>query len=156
MKILLKLSFVIMLFSFGCNQKSKNKNGLLSNLGDITKNEDKGIKEIIAFYGGQCEYGVTKNIYSGKENETDFWLKFSKSQTIDGASNIAELSCSNIAYIFYKNLDKEKESYAHIQSELIFGNGENMKRNYTISELEKVKSKISVVNKIVELLKSKD
>ena len=126
------------------------------NLLSITDNEDKGIKEVIGFYGGQCEYGVEKKVSTDKGSETKFWLKFSKSAFIDSIEKMAELPCSNIAYLFYKNLGKEKSNYTGIQSEIIFGDGESLKLDYTISQLEKVKSKIKLVDKIVALIKNKD
>lgn len=158
MKLLFRLSLFFIIFFCSCKPKHKGeiKTGLLSNLVSTSDNEDKGIKEIISFYGGQCEYGVEKKVHTHKENETNFWLKFSKSAAIDSFAKIAELPGSNIAYIFYKNLDKEKSNYNQIQSELIFGDGETMKFSYTIAELEKVKAKIQLVDKIVNLIKNKN
>lgn len=158
MKHLLLLSLLFIIFLCACNSKHKGekKDGLLSNLVSITDNEDKGIKEIIGFYGGQCEYGIENKISTSNGNETNFWLKFSKSVSIDSLAKVPELPGSNIAYIFYKNLDKEKSTYDQIQSELIFGDGESIKFNYSVSQLEKVKSKIQLVDKIVSLIKSKN
>lgn len=158
MKLLFRLSLLFLIFFCSCKPKhqGEKKTGLLSNLVSITDNEDKGIKEIIAFYGGECEYGVEKKVYTDKDNETNFWLKFSKSASVDSLAKVAELPGSNIAYIFYKNLDKEKSSYNQIQSELIFGDGGTMKFSYTVAQLEKVKSKIQLVDKIVSLIKNKN
>jgi hypothetical protein len=123
--------------------------------GSLTENEDKGIKEIIGFYGGQCEYGVEKKANAMEGSKTNFWIKFSKSADIDSLQKIAEMPASNMAYIFYKNLDKEKTNYDEIESELVFGNGESLKFNYPLSNLEKVKVKIELVNKIVQIIKEK-
>ncbi len=158
MKFLFRLSLLFLISFCSCKPKhqGEKKTGLLSNLVSITDNEDKGIKEIIAFYGGQCEYGVEKKASTDKDNETNFWLKFSKSPSVDSLSKVAELPGSNIAYLFYKNLDKEKNNYTQIQSELIFGDGGTMKFSYSIAQLEKVKSKIQLVDKIVSLIKNKN
>ena len=158
LKLLFRLSLLFLIFFSSCKPKhqGEKKTGLLSNLVSITENEDKGIKEIIEFYGGQCEYGVQNKVYTNKDNETNFWLKFSKSASVDSLAKVAELPVSNIAYIFYKNLDKEKSSYNQIQSELIFGDGGTMKFSYTIAQLEKVKSKIQLVDEIVNLIKNKN
>lgn len=157
MKLLFRLSLILLIAFCSCKPKHKGeqKTGLLSNLVSITENEDRGIKEIIAFYGGYCEYGVEKKVYTDKDNETNFWLKFSKSASVDSLAKMAELPGSNIAYIFYKNLDKEKSSYNQIQSELIFGDGGTIKFSYTPTQLEKVKSKIQLVDKIVSLIRNK-
>jgi uncharacterized membrane protein YecN with MAPEG domain len=156
-KLLLRLSLLFLIFLCSCKPKHQGEKntGLLSNLGSIADNEDKGIKEIIAFYGGQCEYGVEKKVYTDKDNETNFWLKFSKSPSVDSLAKVAELPGSNIAYIFYKNLNKEESNYNQIQSELVFGDGGTMKFSYSIAQLEKVKSKIQLVDKIVALIKNK-
>ena len=157
MKLLFKVILFLIVFFCSCKPKhsGEKKPGLLSNLVDITDNEDKGIKEIIAFYGGQCEYGVQKRVYNNQDNETNFWLKCSKSRYLDTLEKIAELSGSNITYIFYKNLEKERSNYDQIQSELIFSDGGTVKFSYSVSQLEKVKSKIILVNKIVSLIKNK-
>jgi hypothetical protein len=157
LKHLLRLTLLFLVALCSCNSKHKGeqKTGLLSNLVSITNNEDKGIKEIIEFYGGQCEYGIEKKVHTDKDNETNFWLKFSKSSSVDSLAKVAELPGSNIAYIFYKNLDKEKNNYNQIQSELIFGDGGTMKFSYTPNQLEKVQSKIQLVDKIVSLIKNK-
>jgi hypothetical protein len=155
-----KFPFIILVFLFltGCNSKheGEKKTSLISNLIDISENEDKGIKEIIAFYGGECEYGITKKVFTDSKNQTNFWLKFGKSEEIDSLATKAELPGSNIAYIFYKNLDAEKNKYSQIETELLFQNGGNMKFSYSISQLEKVKNKFFLANKIVSILKNKD
>lgn len=125
------------------------------NPGSLTENEDRGIKEIIGFYGGQCEYGVEKKASTIERSKTSFWIKFSKSADIDSLQKIAEMPASNMAYIFYKNLGKEKTKYDEIESELVFENGKNLKFNYLLSNLEKVKVKIELVNKIVQIIKEK-
>ena len=142
----------IYFFSFAAILFSCNTN---NNAGTLTANEDKGIKEIIGFYGGQCEYGFQKQI--GTEgNGTNFWIKFSKSADIDSLESIAEMPGSNIAYIFYKDLDKEKTKYRQIETELVFGDGRSKKYVYDTAQLEKVKQKIQLVNKIVALIDSKN
>ena len=155
---LLSSFFLILFIVTGCNNKheGEKKTSLLSNLIDITDNEDKGIKEIIAFYGGECKYGITKKVMTGEKNQTSFWLKFGKSNEIDSLASKAELPGSNIAYIFYKNLKEEKNKYSQIETELNFHDGGNMKFSYTPKQLEKVKTKFVLAEKIVTLLQNKD
>jgi hypothetical protein len=141
-----------------CNSQNQGdkKTSLIPNGVEITSNEDKGIKEIIGFYGGQCEYGSTKKMSTANKNETNFWLKFSKSNSVDSLADKAELPGSNIAYLFYKNLEKEKNNYSQIESELIFKDGGSMKFAYSVDQLEKVKNKFLLADKIVNLIKNKD
>lgn len=123
----------------------------------LTANEDKGIKESIAFYGGQCEYGIKKTVSTKeKENGTTFWINFSKSAVIDSLEEMAELPGSNIAYLFYKNLNQEERSrFINIKSELVFSDKTSSEFIYTVDKLEKVKSKVPLAEKIVELIKAK-
>jgi hypothetical protein len=148
---------VLLSFVLACTspQPGEKKTGLLSNLISNTDNEVKGIKEIVGFYGGQCEYGVEKTFQVGDENEKTFWIKFSKNASLDSFPERAELPGSNIAYLFYKNLGKEKNNYDKIRSELVFANGRRMAFKYTPEQLEKVRLKIPVVDKIVALIKNK-
>ena len=154
-------AFPIILLSFASlsactSHQGETKTGLLSNLVANTDNEDKGIKEIIGFYGGRCDYGIEKKVYIGRDNETDFWIKFSQSAYLDSFAKSPELPGSNIAYLFYKNLDKEKDQYDQIRSELVFSNGKKMIFVYKPLLLEKVKLKMQLVDKIVALIKNKN
>src|SRR5215211_4880183 len=133
----MKLNLTLLLFVYSLltccqsNHKGEKKTGVLSHLVKITDNEDKGIKEILAFYGGQCEYGLGRKISLGDESQTNFWLKVSKSSEIDNFSTVAEMPASNIAYLFYRNLKNEKNNYNEIQVELILGDGKNENFSYT-------------------------
>jgi hypothetical protein len=157
-KISLRHILLLLLFFCACKQihQGEESTGLLSNFLTVSDNEDKGIKEIIAFYGGRSEYGYEKKLSTNKDNKTNFWLKFSQSASIDSLAKVAELPGSNIAYLFYKNLDKEEKNYNQIQSKLFFGDGGTMEFNYTMPQLEKVKSKMKLVDNIVSLIKNKN
>lgn len=158
MKLTIKLCFFFLIFFYSCKNRQigEKKTGLVSHFISITENENKGIKNVLAFYGGQCEYGIQKIYSTDIGKQTNFWLKLSKSGYVDSSAKFAELPASNIAYIFFKNLEIEKKTYTQIQSELIFSDESSMKFSYTISDLEIVKSKIKIVDKIVSLIKNKE
>jgi len=145
----------IITFYYNCNNNSSPENevGVKS---PLTGNEDRGIKEIIAGYGGLCEYGREKTISIGKSTQMNFWIKLSQSPVMDSLAGVVGLPGSNIAYIFYKNLEKEKNLYSNIQTELVFSDGGNAKFSYTQQQLETVKVKMQFVNKIVDLIKSQN
>lgn len=151
------LSAIVAVVLIGCVTKhnGEKKTGLLSNFVSISDNEDRGVKEIIATYGGQCEYGF-KSVVSTEGNKQLFWLKFTKSQLLDTFPNLAKLAPANIAYIFFKNLDNERTNYDAIESEVILYNNESMKLRYDLGLLETVKQKYSVLESLVELIKNKD
>ena len=49
---------LISLTACGQRHEGEKKTGLLSHMVSITDNEDKGVKEILAFYDGQCKYSI--------------------------------------------------------------------------------------------------
>ena len=154
MKFSFRIILLLTILLSNCKSKhqGEKKPGLLSNLVNITDNEDKGIKEIIAFYGGQCEYGVEKKISSNGNNQTNFWMKFSRSHITDSVSIFTELASSNIAYMFFKNLKDETGSYDNIRTEILLADGHSLKDEFLMNELELVKKKIPTVLNVVNLL----
>jgi hypothetical protein len=155
MKIIFLLAVAILLF--GCmSRPGEKKTTLMSHLVSLTDNEEKAINEIVASYGGRCAYGFEKNVQAGKHNTTTFWIKLSESALVDSLAPAAELPGSNIAFLFYKNLEQEKSNYHRIKTELIFSNGKLMGFQYPSSQLEKVKAKMPVIQKIVALIKARD
>ena len=50
-----------LIFLTACGKRhdgEKKKTGLMSQFVGITDNEDKGVKEILKFYNGQCKYSI--------------------------------------------------------------------------------------------------
>ena len=109
------------------------------------------------FYGGgSIEYGIEK-IGTENGNEANFWIRLGNNPYVDSLrqAEMAELPGSNIAYLLFKNLEAERKKYSNIQSQLIFKDGKIWKFTYSIAQLEKVKSKMSLVNKVVGVIKDK-
>jgi hypothetical protein len=121
----------------------------------LSPNEDNAINEILAFFGGECEYGIEKKAFSPAHIESSFFIKLRKSPAIDSLKRDPELCGSKIAYLFYKNLDKEKEHYDHIEAQIILPNGRQKDFSYSLASLEKVKSKLKLVEKLVNLIRVK-
>jgi hypothetical protein len=61
--------------SCGTKHPGEKKTTLASHLLGISDNEDKGIKEIIGLYGGECEYGFSKSTGNNTENLALPWAK---------------------------------------------------------------------------------
>ena len=57
-KIVSAFSVILILASCMHKHDGERKTGLLSNLLNITDNEDKGVKEVLNYYGGLCEYSI--------------------------------------------------------------------------------------------------
>lgn len=141
----------------GCAEKKEGeqKNTLLSNFVSITDNEDKGVKEILNFYGGQCKYAVGASTSTDEGKSKYFELKMSQSEVIESYSKVAQMPASNVAYLFYKNLKDEKNNYDEIHTVLKFNDGDEMTFEYPIEQLDIVASRLPTVEKIIELIKSK-
>lgn len=137
--------------------EGEQKPTLLSNALSITDNEDKGIKEILDFYGGYCKYAIGASASTETGKKKYFELELSKSEVIEEKAKVAQMQASNIAYLFYKNLNKEERAnYDEIHTVLIFADGEKMTFEYPFKQLELVNQKMKVVNKVVGLIKVKN
>jgi hypothetical protein len=142
--------------SCGTKHPGEKKTTLASHLLGISDNEDKGIKEIIGLYGGECEYGFSKSTGNNTEPKNAFWLEVRKSETIDESEVKPELIGSNIAYLFYRNLNEEKNKYAEIQVKVKRTNKENSEFSYPASVLEVVARRHPVLDQIFSYIKNKD
>jgi hypothetical protein len=155
-KIYSLLFSLLILFSCVNKREGEQKTGLLSNFISITDNEDKGVKEILSFYGGQCEYSVGASASTADGKKKYFELKLSKSDAIERFSNKIEMPASNIAFLFYKNLLEEKSNYDEIHSVIIFNDNTEKTFQYSLKKLELVSKRMQLANKVVELLTKKD
>ncbi len=152
--------------------KNQTNMSLLSKLGvvKLTPNEDKGVKEILATYGGKVKSSVgvsalatlKLNGYSTTSNKY-FEIKLSDSDTLEaeGFKGHEEWSASNILYLFIKNLGNEKTNYQSINVVFSYKDGSQRTEKFpldeeTINRAELISKKMIIVNKIVDLLKNKD
>jgi len=158
MRLFLSFYVLSILFFASCSSKhpGEKKTTLASHFLSITDNEDKGIKEIIALYGGECEYGFSKATGNNTESKNAFWLEVRKSETIDESEVKPELIGSNIAYLFYRNLKEEKNKYTEIQVKVKRTNKENSEFSYPVSVLDVVARRHPVLDQIFSYIKNKD
>ena len=157
-----KLHFSILLIigltlsSCGDRHEGEQKPTLLSNLVSISDNEDKGVKEILEYYGGQCKYAIGADASTDNGSIKYFELEVSGSEVIEKYSNIAAMPSSNIAYLFYSNLKDEKSKYDQIHTVLILKDNSKIDYKFSKEKLEIVDQKMNIVNKVVALLKEKN
>jgi hypothetical protein len=147
---------VFLLFSCGKKHRGEQSTSLLSNFLSITDNEDKSIKEIINFYRGYCEYSIGTTISTDNGTKKYFELKLSKSEVLEKFSNSPDVMASNMAYLFYKNLKGENKKYNEIHSVLIFDKKEKYEAIYSRDQLELISAKMYVLNKVLDLTKTKN
>lgn len=148
--IILILSSLVML---GCdNSEGKQNKGLLSYLTDVTDNENAGVQDVLGFYGGFCEYSFGKTIGTG-EDKKYFELKLTESEGIETYIKNPKFPASNIAYRFYRHLNKEERAnYTHINAIIVFSNEQEHKFEFSTWELEAVDKKMALVNKTVSMI----
>lgn len=159
----MSISRVIIVSAFtailvGCvdRKEGEEKTSLLSNFISISDNEDKGVKEILEFYGGECEYSFGASASTDKGKLKYFELEMRKSSAIEKYSHVAQMPASNIAYLFYRNLKSEKNNYDEIHTVIKFADGSQVTFKYPVQELEIVSDRMPVVEKIIAKMKNKD
>jgi len=157
---MIKSPFILVLFAglafSACGNGAKSEQNATSNLPGITENENKGIKEIMALYGGQykCAKGTNVSINSGKRNY--FKIEIRGSEVIEKYANVFEMPASNAAYLIYRNLGDEKKNYDIITIVLVLKNGSETIYDFPTDELEVVVNKMPLVNKFLDLLNAKN
>lgn len=155
-KIGLSILVALTIASCGNRHEGEEKTSVLSNLISITDNEYKGVKEILDFYGGQCKYSIGASASTNEGSKKYFELEMSKSEEIEKYSQVVEMPASNVAYLFYKNLTEEKANYSEIHSVIIFNDGSKKTFKYPVDKLEIVNTKMTLVNKVIGLIKDKN
>jgi hypothetical protein len=154
-KIYITLFSVLIFTSCKERHKGEQTNGLLSNFISITDNENNGIDMILDIYGGRCEYSIGAYASTVDGAKKYFKIEMSESDVIENRMNKVHLPSSNIAYMFYKNLKEEKKNYDSIHVVLISKDSSKQEFEFSISVLEQVENRMSLMNKIVNLLKEK-
>ena len=150
--------FVIISSLYACSERREGeiKPTLASNFVSITDNEDKGVEEVLSFYGGYCKYSIGANL-STKTGKTNYFeLEMSKSEVLDDLADKLEMPASNIAYLFYRNLKHEHAKYDEIHSTIILKDGRKMTFKFSRKELEMVSKRMQLVEKTVDLMIKKD
>jgi hypothetical protein len=147
---------ILVLSSCGAKHRDEKKTGLLSNFLSITDNEDKGIKEVLSFYGGECEYSVGFSKSNGNNNGKFFEMALRKSKVLEQQADISEMPASNIAYRFYKNLKDERAKYNYIKVVIDFENGGKQTFKYNCQDLKNVEDKLPIADSLVSLIKLKN
>lgn len=141
----------------GCNQREgEHKTGLLSYLVNISDTEDAGVKDVLGFYGGYCEYSIGTTVSSEASDKKYFELKLSQSEGADRYKEAPRYPASNIAYRFYRNLSaEEKQKYTHINPVLVFSDGSEREFEYSTWELGVVEKRMKFLDKVVNIIREK-
>ena len=117
-------------------------------------NESKGINDILAFYGGKCEYSYGVNTGTDQATTKYFLIKMSGSNVIEHYRDSIGICAANVAFLFYKNLAEEKKKYNEIEVQIVLQNGFDHTFNFPAFDLDRVEQKMTVINKFVDLIKT--
>lgn len=155
-KTLILLVLVTLAVS-SCNRREgEQKTGLLSYLVNISDNEDAGVKDVLGFFGGKCEYSIGKAVSTDEKSKKYFELRLFESEAIEKFANNPKFPASNIAYRFYRNLnEEERQNYTHIKPVIVFVDGSEKEFEFSTWELEIVDKKIPLLNKVVNIIREK-
>lgn len=142
---------------FSCSRREgEQKTGLLSYLVNISDNEDAGVNDVLGFFGGKCEYSIGKSVSTEEKSKKYFELRLFESEAIEQFSSNPKFPASNIAYRFYRNLNKEeRQNYTHIKPVIVFKDGSEIEFEFSTWELEIVDKKIPFLNKVVNMIREK-
>jgi hypothetical protein len=121
----------------------------------VTENEKNSVQKVVDFYNAECKS------YKGFESENTnakiyFELEISKSELLEENPEKLKLHSGNIAYLFYSNLETEKDKYDEIRVKIISKNGEISDYKYSNSEIKEILNFIYKIDKISELIKTEN
>jgi hypothetical protein len=154
-KALIFTGFFSVFFSCSTKKEGEQKPTLLSNFLKITDSEDRGVKAVLATYGGYCSYSVGVSVDTRGENEKYFKLKLNKSNGLEYYEKYYDMLGPGICYTFFRELANEKTSYSSIRAQIEFNDGQEKSFEFSINELEKVQQKMQLVEDIVQVLKDR-
>jgi hypothetical protein len=129
--------------------------GCSKNVVKITQQEDNGIKEVLKVYGGVCKYAISYSLNTKDGKERKFKIELSQSSGVEKYAKIAEMPASNIAYLFYKNISTQEETYNAIIVDIVFNDKSKQSFEFNTNTLDLVMQKMPTMNSVVALLKDR-
>ncbi|SDR65908.1 hypothetical protein [Christiangramia echinicola] len=149
------LLILLLITILSCKNADENSDKSQSSLIEVSENEQNGIDNVLNYYGGELAYKFGYSLSTDKGKEKYFELQLDKSNVIEKWRNNPDLIGSNIAYLFYKNLDEEEQNeYDIIRANLTFNDGQQNKFTYSTETLNKVDKKMTFVNEIIDEIQS--
>jgi hypothetical protein len=125
------------------------------NIVSITPNEDKGVKDILNFYGGYCKYSLGVSASTDEGAKKFFELQLSKSEVVEKYADMPDVSAANIAYLFYNDLKQERKNYDEIHCVLLFNKRDKYEGIFSMDTLALISSKMKIADQVVGLIKNK-
>ncbi|HLU84829.1 MAG TPA: hypothetical protein VKZ45_05095 [Vicingaceae bacterium] len=121
----------------------------------VTETEVQAVQSVLDFYGGICN---RHKGFEAKNGETDtyFELEMSQSELVESYSNMLELPASNIAYLFYSNLNDEQDNYTYVKVKINLSNGQSHEYSYSARDLKEIESLTPLLQSITDKIKAQD
>lgn len=142
----------VLLFS-NCNTKENKKDPKVNNEVTYFKNQDSVAIKIVNLFGGDCEYGVDKEVYENGIEEYAAWFKLTNSPILNKNTPESEILASNIAIIAVTDLKNNPANFSKVICYL--PTDSNRKFTFEISLTELAKSKLKVIDTVSTLLEQK-
>ncbi len=123
----------------------------------ISDDERNGIDDILAFYGGYCQYSIGFSTTTDEDSKKYFELELSQSEVAENYKDKIDMVTSNLAYRFYRNLDEgSKNKYSHIRGKVIFGDGKEDYDDYPVEDLKILNDKFYLITNIQSWINNED
>jgi len=137
-------------------KEGKSQKSILSNIIDVSKTEYKGVDEVLFYYGGVCNRRIGVSV-NKTEKKTYFELEMMKSIVLEELADMIEMPSSNIAYIFYHNLNnEEKNKYSFIRVTVDFKDGSKTSNDFPVEKLAQLENNIDKLFYISKLISKSD
>lgn len=142
----------VLLFS-NCKTKENKKESKVNNEVTYFKNQDSVAAKIVNLFGGDCEYGVDKEVYENGIEEYAAWFKFENSPILNKNTFESEILASNIAIIAVSDLKNKPANFSKVICYL--PTDSNRKFIFEISLTELAKTKLKAIDTVSALLEQK-
>lgn len=142
----------VLLFS-NCKTKENKKDPKANNEINYFKNQDSVATKIVNLFGGDCEYGVDKEVYENGIEEYAAWFKFENSQILNKNTFESEILASNIAIIAVSDLKNKPANFSKVICYL--PTDSNRKFIFEIRLTELAKTKLKAIDTVSALLEQK-
>jgi len=130
---------------------------LLTSCNDVavSDREVQAVQSVLDFYGGVVNRSKGFS-YENGQKQTYFKLAISESELLEAYKDFIELPASNIAYLFYKNLEAEQGNYTHVQVEITSLAGEVVEYEYAAEDLLEVDRFLPIMKQVSHHFETED
>jgi hypothetical protein len=118
------------------------------------KNEDMAIEKILNFYDGKCMKSKGL-LYDNGNKKKYFEIEISDSELLNNEFKDLKYHSANIAYLFYSNLDVEKDNYQEIKVKIVLNNGTSEEFSYLSLNLLEIENLQPFINPIIDGVRRK-